>query len=408
VAIEQDKPMRLTVGASLQHNKYEIQDILNLSDVGVTYKAVHTYLDQPVILQTFNEVAQQRSDIDQLKQRFKQEVQLLVKHHSALRILDCFEENGLPFVVLAFIPNQPPAKLSDWFPVSEAPPTVQASSEQTSSEQILVEHTLFEQASKPEQASNQPFSPPPSLSQFNQPSSQPTPVAVMEKTKQPIANSQSLPSVQNLQTNKPAQPNKLAKRQIPTALVVVSLVGGFLGAGMGLALRIAATPQENGRAALNLLNKEQSFPSEGNWPIRERSIFPTEPTIEQPLYRTNAPSEYTAPVQTLPSESYQPYLPPSYTESPYPELESEEPVTDLPAENIPSKPTVELPPDVDSLYTDEWVPPTDALPADRYTTPEVPSLPNDLELLPPQSNHSPQPPISRKSTSTGSFSIVNQ
>lgn len=396
--------MTLKVGASLQHNKYEIQDILNLSDVGVTYKAIHIYLDQPVILQTFNEVAQQRSDIDQLKQRFKQEVQLLVKHHSSLRVLDCFEENGFPYIVLPFTPNQPPTKLSDWFlvtdeerRVSESAPAVQASSEQPRPEQILPEHASSTKTPSKQVLPEQSFSP-----------SQSSPMAVMEKTEKPIAGWRSVSLVQPGSPVQPLKINQPAKRRVPTALMAASVIGGFVGAGMGFALRIAATPQENGKAALNLLNKEQSFPSEGSWPIRERAIYPTEPTIEQPLYRTNAPTEYTAPVEPLPSESYQPYSPPSYSENTPSELENEEPVTDLPSETVQSKPTVELPPDVDSLYTDEWIPPIDSVPSDRSISPAIPPLPSESELLPPQSNHSPQSPLSRKPTSTGSLTIVHQ
>jgi hypothetical protein len=449
VAIEQDLSMTLTVGASLQQNKYEIQDILSLSDLGATYKARHVYLDQPVILQTFNEVAQQRPDLEQLKRRFQQEVQLLAKR-SALPVLDCFEENGLPFVVLPFVPNQGVPKLGDWLPIATTAPNPSNSS-------IFAASEL-----KTDSPSSHPVSTE-TRSQLAQPSSSATAATLSQASMQTLAQPQTLiqpppkashtlPQVQILEppapdpenlapnvaanrtiTSEPSSsnassavtafpttvtqnvpaaertskwlPSRATQRKIPAALMLAALIGGFAGAGMGLALRMAVTPQPNGKAALNFINKEQTFPSEGNWPIRQRAIFTPEPTIEQPLYRTNTPSEYVAPAP-IPYEPYQPYSSP-YSEGRSVEVAPEAPTTDLPTESLPAQPTVELPADVDSLYTDEWLPSIEA-PAPRSSSPDIPLAPSEFEGLPPQSTQPPTEPLSKKLPSRGSLSVVSQ
>jgi hypothetical protein len=430
--------MTLTVGASLQQNKYEIQDILSLGDLGATYQARHVYLDQPVILQTFNEVAQQRPDFEQLKRRFQQEVQLLVKR-SALPVLDCFEENGLPFVVMPFVPNQGVPKLGDWLPIATAAPksgvspssptvstetrspSTQPSTREPSStlSQASVQTLAQVQAQSPAQPSVVASSALPQVQILEPPAPDTdtsaatiaTNIAIASKPSSfnvppavpayPAAITQNAPAV-----GKPSKsfPPRSAQRKIPTALMLASLIGGFVGAGMGFALRMAVTPQPNGKAALNFINKEQTFPSDGNWPIRQRAVFTPEPTIEQPLYRTNTPSEYIAPVQ-IPDEPFQSYP------SPYPDGSSievipEAPTTDLPAESLPVKPTVELPADVDSLYTDEWLPSIEA-PAPRSISPTVPLEPSELEGLPSQSTQ-PTEPLSKKLSLPRSLSVVNQ
>lgn len=379
--------MILTVGASLQHSKYEIQDILNLSGMGATYKATHAYLDQPVILQTFNEVAQQRNDFEQLKQQFKQKVQSLAKQPApAIRILDCFEENTLPFVVLPFVPNQPSPKLSDWFSVA-SPQTASASMTATPDDAFLEAALDVGTATASTATATS------------------TLVAATSVAEATTATSTAQPLTGNKPRSHQSRLYTSAKRRLPSALMAASLIGGFVGAGMGLALRIAALPQENGKAALSFFDRDQNFPPEGSWPIRERAVYIPEPAVEQPLYRTTPFSEYTAPIQTLPSESYQPYLPPTSPEEtdPYAE-EPSEPTTSLPSDTAP-KSSVELPPDVDSLYTDEWIPSIESLPPDVYTAPVEP-LPSD-SVLPPQSNR-PVPPPSKKRASSGSLRIVNQ
>ncbi|WP_416676325.1 hypothetical protein [Egbenema bharatensis] len=414
--------MTLTVGASLQHNKYEIQDILNLSDLGVTYQAIHTYLNQPVILHTFNQVAQQRPDIDQLKQQFKQQVRSLVQQpQSSLRILDCFEENNLPFAVLPFQPDQPPVKLSDWFSVAveavedgqvERSKLIQGTGnaqdkqlpDQPLQNKILQDKSLQDRQSQPVGSTVQQST----LKSTLTAPAHSAPAASFPYPSTPVS---SLATPSSVARSSPAEVFKSPRRQrIPAALMVASLVGGFVGAGMGLALRIAATPQENGKAALNLFNKEQSFPSAGSWPIRERAIYTPETAIEQPLYRTNSSPETVDPWQTLPSESYPSYSPPAITDSisPSPELGSDVPLKELPSDNAPSSPAVELPPDVDSLYTDEWLPPVDTLPpGDQYTAPMLPSVPNDISPLPPQSNQTLPSSPSKRFTPNG-LSVVNQ
>ncbi|NJR65851.1 MAG: hypothetical protein HC772_11900 [Leptolyngbyaceae cyanobacterium CRU_2_3] len=113
--------MTLTAGTTLQNNKYLIQAVLNQSDFGITYQAKHALLEQSIILQTFNQVVQRRGDFAELRRQFLTSVRSLSQRPDVLRVLDCFEEQGLPYVVLQAMPEQTPPKLGDWLTLTLDP-----------------------------------------------------------------------------------------------------------------------------------------------------------------------------------------------------------------------------------------------------------------------------------------------
>ena len=94
--------MTLVVGALLQDNRYQIQAVLEETDVEIVYRAVHTYLDKSVLLR------QLRGDVEWGEGERPDSRAIMVRllrfsqcQHPCLgEILDCFEEDGRVYMVL--------------------------------------------------------------------------------------------------------------------------------------------------------------------------------------------------------------------------------------------------------------------------------------------------------------------
>ncbi len=341
--------MNLTAGATLQNHKYVIQKLLRQSDLGVTYEAQHAYLAQTVALQTFNETIRQRDDFAQLRQQFLSKVRSIVQQPQAhsVRILDCFEEAEMPFVVLEIIPGQPLPSLTDWLPVAidvlsdgstdeKINPTQLTSSEaapsQTQQFDPLLGHLRERRANgaaaevatgvasydSEETQPPAPAYPLPTVTQ-RQPATVPArgPIA-----RGPIARPFST-MIGTQVVQRPVPVRSRSKAWMPLSLIFLSTMGGILGAGYGLSLRLAPTTGTDATTTNpptlkpRLFSREQSFPSDADWPISETpQIFTSDPTpIEEPVYRVSPPIEsYAQPeLPPLPNEAgYQdPYLSPS-------------------------------------------------------------------------------------------------
>lgn len=383
--------MKLTVGATLQDGKYAIQEVVTQNDWSISCKATHTYLDQTVLLQTFSETAQQQPDFAQLAQQFVQRVRHLAKHPGTnnLHVLDCFKEENLPFVVLELAPDRQPLPLDEWFaclphPDSSAthlpadPPNPSALLEVTPAPVIADAAATVNLANH-----LMPTKPVPSA----QPEAETVLPALSEFADRPskTATARKLPPV------KPSKP----KAQLPIALMVMALVGGSVGAGMGVAMRLstAANPQ-GGKPHLSFFNREQSFPPNQDWPVQEEAIYTPQPAIEQPLYRTPA-EPYTPSVMppSLPAETTA--LPdPIYTPAAIPDPEPIE----SPAELPPLKPKARV--------SQDPVPPAAAPPVTEAPSAidEPPPLPDPIAPEPPAVtpqpvlppiNAAPVPPITK-------------
>ncbi|MDB9511253.1 serine/threonine-protein kinase [Kamptonema animale CS-326] len=105
--------MNLTPGTVLQDGKYRIDDILGIGGFGITYRATHTYLAQTVVLKTLNESLYQHPDFEKFQEQFVAEAKRLswCQHPNIVRMLDFFEEAGLSFIVMDYIPGQTLAQL---------------------------------------------------------------------------------------------------------------------------------------------------------------------------------------------------------------------------------------------------------------------------------------------------------
>ncbi|MDY6937203.1 MAG: serine/threonine-protein kinase [Cyanobacteriota bacterium] len=99
--------MNLTAGTVLQNGKYAIAATLGQGYFGTTYRAVHTNLDQPVVIKTLSESLRHYAEFDRFQQRFIQYVRRIApcQHSNLARVLDLFCENGQVFAVMDYIPG---------------------------------------------------------------------------------------------------------------------------------------------------------------------------------------------------------------------------------------------------------------------------------------------------------------
>ncbi|MFB2920394.1 serine/threonine protein kinase [Aerosakkonema funiforme] len=98
-------------GQRLQNGKYIIEKILGQGGFGITYKALHTKLNQPVVIKTPNASLQNDPEYAKFVKRFIKEGQLLARlseepHPSIVRVSDLFEEYNIPCLVMDFIAGE--------------------------------------------------------------------------------------------------------------------------------------------------------------------------------------------------------------------------------------------------------------------------------------------------------------
>jgi serine/threonine-protein kinase len=99
--------MNLLVGKTLQGGKYTLEQELGRGGFGVTYKATHQYLGQPVVIKTLNESLQLHSDFARFQRRFQDEARALALciHPNIVRVSDFFIEAGWPYMVMDYVPG---------------------------------------------------------------------------------------------------------------------------------------------------------------------------------------------------------------------------------------------------------------------------------------------------------------
>ncbi len=100
--------MDLKPGTALQNGKYLFSQALGDEGFGVTYRATQTFLNQAVVIKTLDPSLQVTRSFPQLHQRFVEETRLLARsqHPSLVRVLDFFQEENLPFLVMDYVPGQ--------------------------------------------------------------------------------------------------------------------------------------------------------------------------------------------------------------------------------------------------------------------------------------------------------------
>jgi hypothetical protein len=299
--------MSLNAGVTLQNQKYVIQNLLHQSDFGITYQAEHAYLEQPVMLQSLNDSLRQRSDFAQIRQQFFAKVRSIDQGPGKARVLDCFEEDGMPFVVFELLPGQTPPQLQDWFPL--LPETLNPFHLSEQDSLLVSDSTNSTAVAAPDISSVVAIAEtqPPIL-----PTAQPELEAVPNRMTATAVVQRPLPVI---------EPPRRVRGWLPIALILMSMSGGLLGAGVGLALRLSPSkPAQETATKLphRLFSREQTFPSESEWPISETpQFFPSDPVpVEQPVYRVSPTIETYVQPKIHPVPSQAPVQMPAATELP--------------------------------------------------------------------------------------------
>jgi hypothetical protein len=402
--------MSLTVGTTLQNGKFVIEAILRQSDFGVTYQATHPSINRSVVLQSFNEVLRQRNDFDLLRQKFLQEVLLFSKQPSdTVQVIDCFEENDMPFVVLEFDSKTSIPYLSDWLEIPLEEPIQEATQPTNASALESALAAAFPEA-------------PPEAVVIAAPNA---PLSVVEMGREEIAIADAeelvpvpaepvaaLPptlksfSLSDTTTNGSrngvtvlvSEQSLKPKKWMPLVLMMTALITGFGGVGLGLALRSKPTPQADNPSRLSSgwFGRDQSFPPKQEWPITETpNLYPPSSAFEQPLYQPSPPVRDSG----IPRESPRVYIPPAQLAppdyQPAPGIADYPPTRPDPAPDAEPEPTA--PPATD--------PPTPEVIQPVIPLPE-PITPSDLPEIAPVPNK--QPSSSSKNVPVDAPIILHQ
>ncbi|MFM2061659.1 MAG: hypothetical protein RLZZ507_1329 [Cyanobacteriota bacterium] len=98
----------MLTGTILQSGKYTIIQEIGRGGFGITFKATHHYLGQEVVMKTINERLRQHSDFPKFERQFQDEARRLATciHPNIVRVSDFFVEDGLPYMVMEYIPGE--------------------------------------------------------------------------------------------------------------------------------------------------------------------------------------------------------------------------------------------------------------------------------------------------------------
>jgi serine/threonine-protein kinase len=114
----------MLAGKTLQRGKYTLEQEIGRGGFGITYRATHQFLGQPVVVKTLNELLRQAPQFAKFQRQFQDEARRLAAcvHPNIVRVSDFFIEDGLPFMVMDYIPGQTLAKVV--FPDRPLPETL--------------------------------------------------------------------------------------------------------------------------------------------------------------------------------------------------------------------------------------------------------------------------------------------
>lgn len=99
--------MNFKAGTLLQDGRYVIDVALGHGYFGTTYRAMHANLVQPVAIKTLDDVLREGDRYEDFKCQFIEQARCLAKCPSPHlpRLLDIFEEDDRPFIVMDYIPG---------------------------------------------------------------------------------------------------------------------------------------------------------------------------------------------------------------------------------------------------------------------------------------------------------------
>jgi eukaryotic-like serine/threonine-protein kinase len=97
--------MQLTAGGLLQGGKYLLNHPLETQGFGITYRATQTQTGQSVVVKTLHPALHGSKAFGRLRDRFVDVGALMTKspHASLVKVLDLFQEEQLPFMVMEYV-----------------------------------------------------------------------------------------------------------------------------------------------------------------------------------------------------------------------------------------------------------------------------------------------------------------
>ncbi|WP_072044965.1 serine/threonine protein kinase [Aliterella atlantica] len=98
----------MIAGKTLQGGKYTLEQELGRGGFGITFKATHHYLNQIVVIKTLNESLRLDPQFAKFQNQFQGEARRLAAcvHPNIVRVSDFFVEDGLPYMVMDYIPGE--------------------------------------------------------------------------------------------------------------------------------------------------------------------------------------------------------------------------------------------------------------------------------------------------------------
>ena len=98
----------MKISPNLQGGKYTLEQELGRGGFGITIKATHNYLGQPVVIKTLNESLTQHPNFADFKNKFQDEAKRLALcvHPNIVRVSDFFVEDSQPYMVMDYIPGK--------------------------------------------------------------------------------------------------------------------------------------------------------------------------------------------------------------------------------------------------------------------------------------------------------------
>lgn len=96
------------IGKTLSNGKYTLQQEIGQGGFGVTYKAIHHFLDQTVVIKTLNESLRSERNFPDLQRKFQDEARRLAScvHPNIVRVSDFFIEDDRAYMVMDYIPGK--------------------------------------------------------------------------------------------------------------------------------------------------------------------------------------------------------------------------------------------------------------------------------------------------------------
>lgn len=100
--------MSSLIGKPLQGGKYKLEKVLGRGGFGLTFRAHQIYLDQVVVIKTLHESFWNAPNLSELQSQFQDEARRLAmcSHPNVVRVSDFFIEDGLPYMVMDYIPGR--------------------------------------------------------------------------------------------------------------------------------------------------------------------------------------------------------------------------------------------------------------------------------------------------------------